>query len=72
MVPSVGVAQAHGDRQVVASALIGLVHQPFCTDHTVHLTPRTMDLRTHLLRQVADGRPGMCRRRPTYERVGRR
>ena len=47
MVPSVGVAQAHGDRQVVAHALMEVVHQPFCTDHTVHLTPRTMDLRAH-------------------------
>ena len=47
MVPSVGVAQAHGDRQVVARALIEVVHKPAPTDHTVHLTPRTMDLRAH-------------------------
>ena len=66
------VARAVRDVVFADGALTEVVHKPVPTDHTVHLTPRTMDLRTHLLRQVADGRPGMCRRRPTYERVGLR
>ena len=69
--PSVGVAQAHGDRQVVACALIEVVHNllPPTTRCISRLEPWTC-VRTSFVRQLTD-LPRMCRRRSTHERVGR-